>query len=34
LPSCIKLPKPANARIQSVTSFLMLRLSVATLDLA
>ncbi len=34
LPSCIKRPQPANARIQSVTSFSTLWLLVATLDLA
>ncbi len=34
IPSYVKRPQPANARIQSVTSFLMLWLSVATSGLA
>jgi hypothetical protein len=33
-PRCIERPQPANARIQSVNSFLTSWLSVATLDLA
>jgi hypothetical protein len=34
LPSCLKPPQSANARIQSVTSFSTSRLLVTTLDLA
>jgi hypothetical protein len=34
LPKCVKWPQPANARIQTVTSFLTSWLSVATSDLA
>jgi hypothetical protein len=34
LPSCVERPQPANARIQSVTSFSTSWLSVATSDLA